>query len=607
MAMEIFRLIGSVFVDTGKAEESLNKTDKKADGLGQTLLKGVGTAAKWGAGIVAAAGAVTTAMFGVVSSSAAAMDEIDKGSAKIGISKQAYQEWSYVLGQNGMDIDKLETGMKSLVSAMDSAAGGTASAQENFDALGISIYDASGGLKDQEVILQETLYALADMENGTEKARLATELFGKAGVEMMPMLNNGADGMAELTDRAHELGLVMSDEAIDAGVTLGDTMDDVKKSFGALGTQLGASLMPAFQSVLDLILENLPAVQGLFSQLAPVLTGMLDNLLPPIMDLAQSLLPVIFDLLTVLFPILGQIVDAIMPVLVQLIDMLLPPIVQIVQILLPPLLEMLLPILDLLQPILDILQPILDLVVSILEPLASLITNLLTPLISVISMLISVALVPLQEAFNVISEILRGTLSVAFEEIMVCVNTVKGVFSGIIDFIKNVFTGNWRGAWQSVKNIFSTIISGIANIFKVPINAIINGINAFIRGLNKLKIPDWVPGVGGKGFNIKEIPNLESGAVLEKGQTGFLEGNGAEAVVTLEKNKKWISAVARDMDSAIGGASGGQVVAILMDILSALEEIAQMGLYIDKKTLVGGIAKEMDRQLGQLQIAKGRA
>ena len=81
----------------------------------------------------------------------------------------------------------------------------------------------------------------------------------------------------------------------------------------------------------------------------------------------------------------------------------------------------------------------------------------------------------------------------------------------LIDFIKNVFTGNWKAAWQSVVNIFKSIMSGIGNILKAPINAIIGGINGFIKGLNKIKIPNWVPAVGGKGINIPLIPKLATG------------------------------------------------------------------------------------------------
>ncbi len=562
MALEIFRLVGSIFVDTESAEKSLGKTDEKAGNVGKTLLKGVSTAAKWGGAIVAGAGAAAAGMVGLANNTASAMDEIDKGSQKIGISKQAYQEWGYVLGQNGMDIDKLEVGMKTLVSAMDGAAGGTASAQEKFDALGVSIYDANGKLKDQETMLSETIYALANMENGIEKARLATELFGKSGVDMMPMLNGGAEGIAELTKRSHELGFVMSDEAVNAGVVLGDTMDDVKQSVGALGNQLGVSFMPVIQTVLNLILKNMPTINNMVSMLAPVLTSLLSGVLPPLLQLAEQLLPMLFGLINAVVPIALQIVESVLPVLVSLISMLLPPVIEIVQTLLPPLLQMLTPILGLLQPILDLLQPILDLVTGILSPLANLITGLLTPLISVVSALINVALMPLQIAFSGLAGILKGALSAAFDWIMNNVNTIKGVFSGLISFIAGAFTGNWDKAWAGISKIFSSIWEGIKGAFKIPINFIIDGINGFIRGINRIKIPDWVPLVGGSGFKISEIPRLEQGAVLERGQIGLLEGNGAEAVVPLHNNKKWINAVAQDMaQSGVGGTSDEMLAA----------------------------------------------
>jgi hypothetical protein len=265
------------------------------------------------------------------------------------------------------------------------------------------------------------------------------------------------------------------------------------------------------------------------------------------------------------------------------------------------------PILDLLGPILDLLQPILDLVVSILAPLAQLISGLLTPLISIISKVISVALVPLRAQFSMLSEILGNTVRAAIDMIMVRVNAIKGVFSGLIQFVKGVFTGNWKQAWEGVKKIFGSVFEGIKNSFKIPINWIIDGINVFIKGLNKLKIPDWVPGVGGMGLNIATIPNLEKGGVLERGQVGLLEGNGAEAVVPLHQNQKWVSAVARDMDNAIGGTANGQVVALLQDILEALAEFSGAGIYLDTGALVGSLAKPMDKKLGQIQAAKARA
>lgn len=112
----------------------------------------------------------------------------------------------------------------------------------------------------------------------------------------------------------------------------------------------------------------------------------------------------------------------------------------------------------------------------------------------------------------------------------------SNIFKGAVDGIKNVFSG--------VKDFFSNIFESIVNVVKAPINWIIGGINGFIDGINSIKIPDWVPGIGGAGFNIPHIPELAKGGVLKKGQTGYLEGDGAEAVVPLEKNTEWIKKVA---------------------------------------------------------------
>lgn len=92
------------------------------------------------------------------------------------------------------------------------------------------------------------------------------------------------------------------------------------------------------------------------------------------------------------------------------------------------------------------------------------------------------------------------------------------IFNGFIDFITGIFTGNWSRAWQGVANIFGGIFDGIAAMAKAPINAMIGLINGFLGGLNRIKIPKWVPGVGGKSFNISQIPYLAKGGHLLNGQ-----------------------------------------------------------------------------------------
>lgn len=294
-----------------------------------------------------------------------------------------------------------------------------------------------------------------------------------------------------------------------------------------------------------------------------------------------------------------------MPVVVELINMILPPLTDIISQLLPPLLEMLMPLLDLLSPLIELLQPVFDLITMIIPPVKDLIERLLTPLISLVSSLIGSALGPLKDALGGVAKIVGGVFSEAMDNILKIFGSVQKIFGGLIDFISGVFTGDWEKAWGGIKEIFSGIWEGIKSAFKIPINWIIDGINLFIRGINKVKIPDWVPAVGGKGFNIKELPKLAHGGVLEKGQTGFLEGTGAEAVVPLENNRKWIRAVADDMQSA-GLGSGEETITLLKRIVSILEELKKLGIYLDKDTLVGILAGPLDRELGHLAELKAR-
>ena len=154
--------------------------------------------------------------------------------------------------------------------------------------------------------------------------------------------------------------------------------------------------------------------------------------------------------------------------------------------------------------------------------------------------------------------VITPVIDTAFKAIkQLWTGTLKPVFQGILDFVQGVFTLNFKKAFSGLVTAVSGIWSGLKTVVKTPINAVISVINSFIRGINKLKIPDWVPGVGGKGINISQIPYLYKGGVLERGQVGILEGSGAEAVVPLERNRKWIQAVANDMESVMGGGNGG--------------------------------------------------
>lgn len=263
--MEIFRLFGSIFVDNEKANESIAKTDKKAEGLGKRLGEGIKTAAKWGAAIGAAASAAGAAMFAMANKAAGTTDRIDKLSQKIGLSRQGFQEWEFILSQNGTSIEQMQTGLKTLTQRMDETVKGTGKGAELFNQLGVSVVDATGKLKSQEQVFEETVRALQNMPDGAEKSRLAVELFGRAGQELMPLLNGAAGSVDELKAKAHELGLVISDDAIDAGVKFTDTMDQMKRMLGAVFTQIGVALIPMFQQLSEWVMTYMPQIRAIFS------------------------------------------------------------------------------------------------------------------------------------------------------------------------------------------------------------------------------------------------------------------------------------------------------------------------------------------------------
>lgn len=125
------------------------------------------------------------------------------------------------------------------------------------------------------------------------------------------------------------------------------------------------------------------------------------------------------------------------------------------------------------------------------------------------------------------------------------------LFGDAVDWFTDIF--------QGVSDAIEKIFKGIVEVVKKPINTLIGLLNKFIDDVNGIEIPDWVPGVGGKSINIKHINELERGGILRKGQTGFLEGNGAEAVVPLDQNQKWVASITKELKKQLqtSSASGG--------------------------------------------------
>lgn len=145
---------------------------------------------------------------------------------------------------------------------------------------------------------------------------------------------------------------------------------------------------------------------------------------------------------------------------------------------------------------------------------------------------------------TIVGNIVTG-LTTAFTNVK---NFIIGVFTSVSTFISDI----WNGIWDTIKGVINNILGGVESF----VNGIISAINWLIDGLNTLvEAAGELLGLDWSITRIESvsIPRLEKGGVLERGQVGLLEGTGAEAVVPLDQNRKWISAVAEDMNGSMGG------------------------------------------------------
>jgi len=157
---------------------------------------------------------------------------------------------------------------------------------------------------------------------------------------------------------------------------------------------------------------------------------------------------------------------------------------------------------------------------NFIQPIIGFATILFAVVAPIISKAISLVIDIFGNLFNMVGGIISGIIK---------------VINGLIDFIVGVFTGDWGRAWEGVKSIFEGIVTAIQSIFKGVINHIITAINAFIRGINLLRIPNWVPGIGGKGINIPLIPHLQTGGMITQAGAAYL--HPAEVVLNSRLTK----------------------------------------------------------------------
>lgn len=295
--MKLFELYSSLGLDTAEFDKNVDTSTQKGKTM-QGTMEGAFKAIKTAITVAGIAVAVKE-IAGSFTDAAAAADTVDKSSQKLGLSRQAYQEWGYVLSQNGASIDTFGVAMKTLQTAM---VQGTTQTDAALKLLGLSAKQLK--TMSPEDALAATITAFQKMPEGAEKSAAAVDLFGKQGMELLPTLNQTAESTEALKEEANDLGLVLGDDAVDAGVNFTDAMDTLNRTLDASKTQFITGLMPAVTKIIDkltpLFAEVLPKLGSAFGkvldQVEPLVETLVNgfaDILTWIGDNAETLIPII--------------------------------------------------------------------------------------------------------------------------------------------------------------------------------------------------------------------------------------------------------------------------------------------------------------------------
>lgn len=418
------------------------------------------------------------------------------------------------------NLDKVGDAVKEFsIRAID----GSETTKAGFEALGLNADEtakkfAAGGDTAREAF-KEVVKGLSEMEDPLEQNTAGVNLFGTMWEDLGP---EAVAALAEISDGAYDTA---------------DAMGQIKEvKYDDLG-----SMLEGLKRSLELLLIPLG------EQMIPILTELIESILPVI----QEMLPPLMDSAAAMITQLAPLIDTLLPGIMECVNGLIPPLMNIISAILPLLVE--------------ILQEILPEIAQMIEAIAPLINLLLQMLIPV-----------LQLTLSVFKEVFSGIV----DYVTKYTQNLTTIFSNLIAFVKNVFTGNWRAAWANIKNIFVAVADSLGLVFKAPINALIDLINGFLKGLNKIEIPDWVPGIGGKGFHIPTIPRLKTGIDFVPGDYFPAYLDYGERVLTQGENARFnamggLDGMERALSQGMRAGTAGQVTRIEVPVEIDGREVAR--------------------------------
>lgn len=400
--------------------------------------------------------------------------------------------------------------------------------------------------------------------------------------------------------------------------------DNVGRILGILSVIAGLSLFSTLAGILGTVITQIQLAVGVFSgwaSLATALSGafgilpqifasivmavnpvnvIIGAVIATVVDLWQKSKSFRDDIVSILgniativqkvfLNIVAPIIDTVGGIIMDFVDTVLKPlwnawenVFQSIMGLLSDFLKFATPIFS---TILDILGPIFKLALTLLRGVFDMVFAAIRGIIERADKTICERVNNIREFFRNLGEWMEGTFGFKWKNVFETVkNAVKAfrdcmgpiissvqvIFMGLTNFISGVFSGNWRRAWFGVRQIFESIVSGLSHIFKAPLNFMIDGINKFLSGIGKVKIPDWVPGVGGKGFSIPKIPRLAKGGIVSASTIANIGEAGTEAVIPLQRNTQGLDMIAEKISERLSlsqndGTGATYVIKLVLD------------------------------------------
>lgn len=388
--------------------------------------------------------------------------------------------------------------------------------------------------------LQGTLEALGSTVGGDTQSLAKMFSSVEAQTAILALAGAQAEDFTSKTEAMYQ-ATGMTDKAFAAQTdTLEYTIQMIKNLGQNFMTDVGRTILPYVRDVAEKILPAIstglqllkPILDSLYTKLSPIidLVGKgLEGILPNIVshfekiekvggEAFKLLQPIIEDLVKNLLPIFEQVFEKV----VGLFNRLAPTMASYAKSLLPAIGNGIKSLIPIIGTIANALTPVFGIIAQLAESILPALATVINFLVPVITTIAQVVVNALNNAFtNVALPILQN---------------ITNAFSAFADFITNVFEMNWSAAWENMKTVFVNVCDALVGIYKAPINGIISIFNGVIEGINGMgfTIPDWVPGVGGKAFqlNIPTIPLLASG--------GFTNGPsiageaGTEAVISFD-------------------------------------------------------------------------